>query len=102
MLPLEFPRASGDNDDVLHSSAIPFVLLHLACFGAIWTGVTWEGIDIGIGLYWLRIFAVDAGYHSYFAHRFYSTRRSIQFALAFLAQSSAQKSVLWWAAKHRP
>ena len=24
-----------------------------------------------------------------------------QFALAFIAQSSAQKSVLWWAAKHR-
>jgi stearoyl-CoA desaturase (delta-9 desaturase) len=52
-------------------------------------------------LYWLRIFAIGAGYHRYFSHRSYSTSRVFQFFLAFLAQTSAQKSVLWWAAKHR-
>jgi stearoyl-CoA desaturase (Delta-9 desaturase) len=52
-------------------------------------------------LYWLRIFAIGAGYHRYFSHRAYRTSRVFQFILAFLSQSSAQKSVLWWAAKHR-
>jgi len=52
-------------------------------------------------LYWLRIFSIGAGYHRYFSHHAYSTSRAFQFVLAFLSQTSAQKSVLWWAAKHR-
>jgi stearoyl-CoA desaturase (Delta-9 desaturase) len=80
---------------------VPFILVHLACFGAIWTGVTGAAVGIGIALYWLRMFAIGAGYHRYFSHRAYSTSRAFQFILAFLAQSTAQKSVLWWAAKHR-
>jgi stearoyl-CoA desaturase (Delta-9 desaturase) len=92
---------ADDHDDIMYPSAIPFVLVHLACFGAIWTGVTWEAMALGIGLYWLRIFAIGAGYHRYFAHRAYATGRAFQFVLAFLSQSTAQKSVLWWAAKHR-
>ena len=48
-----------------------------------------------------RMFAIGAGYHRYFSHRAYRTSRPVQFVLAFLSQSSAQKSVLWWAAKHR-
>ena len=47
------------------------------------------------------MFAIGAGYHRYFSHRAYATSRVFQFVLAFLAQSTAQKSVLWWAAKHR-
>ena len=85
----------------MYPSAIPFVLVHLACLGAIWTGVTWTGVAIALALYWLRIFAIGAGYHRYFSHRAYETSRAFQFVLAFLAQTTAQKSVLWWAAKHR-
>ena len=91
----------GEHDDIVYPSAIPFVLVHLACFGAIWTGVTWQALTICIVLYWLRIFAIGAGYHRYFSHRAFATSRAFQFILAFLAQSTAQKSVLWWAAKHR-
>jgi stearoyl-CoA desaturase (delta-9 desaturase) len=47
------------------------------------------------------MFAIGAGYHRYFSHRPYGTSRVVQFILAFLAQTTAQKSVLWWAAKHR-
>ena len=47
------------------------------------------------------MFAIGAGYHRYFSHRAYATSRVFQFILACLAQSTAQKSVLWWAAKHR-
>jgi stearoyl-CoA desaturase (delta-9 desaturase) len=93
--------AHGDHDDIMYPSAIPFVLVHLACFGAIWTGVTWQALVLCVVLYWLRIFAIGAGYHRYFSHRAYTTSRVFQFILALLSQTTAQKSVLWWAAKHR-
>ena len=90
-----------EHDDIIYPSAIPFVIVHLACFAAIWSGVTWPAVAICVALYWLRIFSIGAGYHRLFSHRAYSTSRVFQFLLAFLAQSSAQKSVLWWASKHR-
>ena len=87
--------------DIVYPSTIPFIIVHLVCFAAIWTGVTVEAVAIGVGLYWLRIFAIGAGYHRYFSHRAYETSRAFQFVLAALAQSTSQKSVLWWAANHR-
>ena len=87
--------------DIVYPSTIPFIIVHLTCFAAIWTGVTVEAVAIGVGLYWLRIFAIGAGYHRYFSHRAYETSRAFQFVLAALAQSTLQKSVLWWAANHR-
>jgi stearoyl-CoA desaturase (delta-9 desaturase) len=95
------PGSSVEIDDIIYPSAVPFVLVHLACFGALWSGVSWSAIILCVTLYWLRIFAIGAGYHRYFSHRAFATSRVFQFILAFLAQSTAQKSVLWWAAKHR-
>jgi stearoyl-CoA desaturase (delta-9 desaturase) len=91
----------ADHADIVYPSAIPFVVVHLVCIAAVWTGITWQAVAIGIVLYWVRIFAIGAGYHRYFSHRAYSTSRAFQFVLAVLSQSTAQKSVLWWAAKHR-
>ena len=91
----------ADHDDIVYPSAIPFVIVHLLCFAAIWTGVTAEALIICASLYFLRIFAIGAGYHRYFSHRAYSTSRAFQFVLAFLSQTTTQKSVLWWAGKHR-
>ncbi len=88
-------------DDIIYPSSVAFILVHLACFGALWSGVTWQAVVIGLGLLWGRMFAIGAGYHRYFSHRAYSTGRVFQFLLAAMAQSTAQKSVLWWAAKHR-
>jgi stearoyl-CoA desaturase (delta-9 desaturase) len=96
------PSINRDSStDIVYPSTIPFIIVHLVCFAAIWTGVTVEAVALGIGLYWLRIFAIGAGYHRYFSHRAYETSRVFQFALAVLAQSTSQKSVLWWAANHR-
>jgi stearoyl-CoA desaturase (Delta-9 desaturase) len=91
----------GEHDDIIYPSAIPFTIVHLTCLAAIWTGITWQAVAIGIGLYWLRIFSIGAGYHRYFSHRAYATSRIAQFILAFMAQTTLQRSVLWWAAKHR-
>src|ERR1700722_4704922 len=89
------------SDDIAYPSSTAFLLLHLACFAAFWTGVTPRAAVLGAVLYLVRIFAIGAGYHRYFSHRAYRTGRAFQFALAVLSQSTAQKSVLWWASKHR-
>ena len=89
------------HEDIVYPSTIAFILVHLACFGAIWSGITWQAIVICIVLYWGRIFAIGAGYHRYFSHRAYSTSRWFQFVLALWARARSQKSVLWWAQKHR-
>jgi stearoyl-CoA desaturase (delta-9 desaturase) len=94
-------QASAAGDDIIYPSIIPFLIVHLGCLAAIWTGITWPAVALCVTLYWLRMFAVTAGYHRYFSHRSFATGRVFQFVLAFLAQSTAQKSVLWWAAKHR-
>ena len=63
---------------------VAFVLfwaIHVACFAAIWTGVSVKSVVIAISLYWLRMFAVTAGYHRYFAHRTFKTSRLFQFLL---------------------
>ena len=96
------PAPSGEpHDDIIYPHTIPFVLVHLACFGAIWTGVTWTAVWVAVALYVVRMFGVTAAYHRYFSHRSYKTSRFFQFCLAFLAQSSAQRGALWWAAIHR-
>lgn len=93
--------APVSDKDVVYPDTIPFVLVHLACLGAFWTGITPTAIVLAVSLYWLRMFGIGAGYHRYFSHKAFRTGRVFQFILAFLAQSTAQKSVLWWAAKHR-
>jgi stearoyl-CoA desaturase (delta-9 desaturase) len=96
------PRPGGDpSDDIAYPSAIAFVLIHLACLAAFATGVTGTALLFAVALYVLRMFAITAGYHRYFSHRAFRTSRAFQFVLAFLAQTSAQKGTLWWAAHHR-
>ncbi|HEX8850207.1 MAG TPA: acyl-CoA desaturase [Gemmatimonadaceae bacterium] len=89
------------HDDIIYPEAIPFVLLHLAAFAAIWTGVTTGTLVLCLVLYVVRMFGVTGGYHRYFSHRTFKTSRVFQFMLAFLAQSSAQRGIMWWAGKHR-
>jgi len=94
-------EANNADDDIVRPSILPFVAVHIGCLAAIWTGVTWEALDICLALYWLRMFAITAGYHRLFSHRAYAASRAFQFIIACLAQSSLQRSVLWWSATHR-
>ena len=95
------PRLASADADIVYPAAIPFLLVHLSCLAVFWSGVSWRAVGLCAVLYWIRMFAIGAGYHRYFSHRAFATSRPVQFALAFLAQSSAQSSVLWWASKHR-
>ncbi|MBV9772589.1 MAG: fatty acid desaturase [Gemmatimonadetes bacterium] len=94
-------HADDHHDDIIYPATIPFVLLHLACFGILWTGVSRASLLLCAALYLVRMFGVTAGYHRYFSHRSYRTSRVGQFLLAFLCQTSAQQGILWWASKHR-
>src|SRR5512135_2592006 len=80
---------------------LPFIGAHLACFAAFFIGFRWSYLVLAIALYYVRMFFVTAGYHRYFSHRSFKTSRVFQFILAFLAMTSSQKGVLWWAAHHR-
>jgi len=82
--------------------SIPFFAVHVAAVaGVIWLGWSWWGLLLAVGLYYLRMFGVTAGYHRYFSHRTFKTSRVMQFFFAVLAMSSSQKGVLWWASHHR-
>jgi stearoyl-CoA desaturase (delta-9 desaturase) len=78
-----------------------FILVHVGALTAFWTPFSWSLVWLCLGLYWLRMFAITAGYHRYFAHRSFKTSRAFQFILAFVGASSMQKGPLWWAGHHR-
>jgi stearoyl-CoA desaturase (Delta-9 desaturase) len=80
---------------------VVFVGIHLLPLLAFYTHVTPFDWVVAVVLYVLRMFFVTGGYHRYFAHRTFKTSRWFQCLLAFAAQTSAQKGVLWWAAHHR-
>ena len=55
--------ARGHDGDIGYPGAIPFALVHLACFAAVWTGVDLRALVICAVLYGIRMFAITAGYH---------------------------------------
>jgi stearoyl-CoA desaturase (Delta-9 desaturase) len=81
--------------------ALPFASVHLACLAAFFVRFRWSDVVLCLGLYYGRMFFVTAGYHRYFSHRSFKTSRAFQFVLAYLAMTSSQKGILWWAAHHR-
>jgi stearoyl-CoA desaturase (delta-9 desaturase) len=91
--------ASENRIQVIES--LPFLVAHLACSGAIFTGVSWGPLGLCISHYVIRMFGITAGYHRYFAHRSYRTSRWFQFVLAWVGCSAVQKGPLWWASHHR-
>lgn len=78
-----------------------FALVHVAAVVGLFMGAPWQVWVLCFALYFIRMFAVTGVYHRYFSHRTYKTSRWFQFVLAFLAQTSSQRGVLWWAAHHR-
>src|SRR5688572_4217965 len=82
--------------------SLPFWLTHVAAVvGVILLGWSWAGLALAAALYYLRMFAISAGYHRLFSHRSYRTSRPVQLAVAVLGCTAAQQGPLWWAAHHR-
>jgi stearoyl-CoA desaturase (delta-9 desaturase) len=78
-----------------------YVLLHVACLGVFWTGLTWVTFQCLLVGFLVRMWGLTVGYHRYFAHRAFETSRVMQFALALLGTLCLQGGVLWWAETHR-
>lgn len=87
--------------DIVQWASLPFLLVHLAGFLVLFTGVGWSAVAVCLATFWIRMFAVTGGYHRYFSHRSYKTSRGFQLVLAVLGSTALQKGVLWWAAHHR-
>jgi stearoyl-CoA desaturase (delta-9 desaturase) len=82
--------------------SLPFIGFHFAALAAaILVPPSAADIALCVGMYYLRMFGIGAGFHRYFAHRTYSTSRAFQFFMAFLGGTAMQKGGLWWAANHR-
>ena len=92
-----------DSDERLDPvTSLPFFGVHVAAIvGAFLVGWHWWYPVAAIVAYYVRMTFVTVGYHRYFSHRAFKTSRVFQFFMAFMAESSAQKGALWWAAHHR-
>lgn len=96
------PDASKDGVRELELLRIlPFLGVHLACFLALFTGVSVFALCVMLFMYAFRVLGITVGYHRYFAHRAFRTSRPMQFFLALMGASAVQRGPLWWAAHHR-
>jgi stearoyl-CoA desaturase (delta-9 desaturase) len=92
----------GEDEKLDRANSIPFFAAHLvALCGPFFVGFSWKLVVLAIVLYFVRMAGVTIGYHRYASHRSFKTSRAFQFVLAFWAQTSVQKGMLWWAAHHR-
>jgi len=98
---MSYPRAAvSEHNDVAHPFAIPFALTHLAGIGVFWFGVTYQSIVICLVL-------TGCACSRLVPDIIATSRISLQDKPCIsvharaLGASSAQKSALWWAAKHR-
>ena len=81
--------------------SIPFIAVHLMCFGVYWVGWSWTAVAVAVAFYFIRMFAITGWYHRYFSHRTFKTSRTVQLAFAILGGMCVQRGPLWWAGHHR-
>ncbi|MCP5070760.1 MAG: hypothetical protein GY946_29705 [bacterium] len=92
--PLEHREPPDDRMDWLGSSA--FLIMHAAVVSVFFVTGSWGLVALCLILCAVRMLGVVGGCHRYFSHRSCKLGRLPQFVMAGLAQSSAQKGVLWW------
>lgn len=80
---------------------VGIVLIHVGTIWAFVRGATLKLVLLAVAFYFVRMFAITAGYHRYFSHRAFKTSRVVQFLFALLGTTATQKGPLWWASTHR-
>lgn len=83
------------------TSRVVVLGIHLACFAAIWVGVSWTAALVCAVSYLLRGFGITAGYHRLFSHRSYRAHPVFRTILGILGVSAVQGCPLKWAKEHR-
>ncbi len=89
------------DERIIWQDTILFIVLHAVAIYTIGSQFEWRWVGLALASYYLRMFALSAGFHRYFSHRSYKTSRPFAFFLAFLGECSLQKGALWWASHHR-
>ncbi len=100
-LPREPGQRARSVRDLQWRDAGPFVVLHVLGIAGVFMGASVQVWALCLALYVVRMFAITGFYHRYFSHRTFKTSRLFQFVMAFVAETSSQRGVLWWAAHHR-
>src|SRR5258708_32273899 len=80
---------------------VGIILIHFGTVLAFWRGADAGLVAMAVAFYLVRMFAITAGSHRYFAHRSFKTSRAFQFLLATLGTPATHKEPLWWAASPR-
>ena len=94
--------SAAKREGIPYRRSVPMYICHgIAIFGPFVVRFSWSCVVLAAVLYVLRMIALSAGYHRYFAHRTYRTSRAFQFVLAFIGGTCTQRGALWWAANHR-
>lgn len=91
----------NSDERIIWQDTILFIVLHAVAIYTIGFHFEWRWVGLALASYYLRMFALSAGFHRYFSHRSYKTSRPFAFFLAFLGECSLQKGALWWASHHR-
>ena len=82
-------------------SLLLFVAMHLAACTIFFVPFSTRVVALAVGGYWLRMWAITAGYHRYFSHRSFKTSRAFQFVLGLLGTTAMQNGPIWWTSWHR-
>jgi stearoyl-CoA desaturase (delta-9 desaturase) len=77
------------------------LLVHIGALCVFFVPFDTDLLIVAAVTFFVRIFAMEAGYHRYFSHKSYKTSRWFQFVIALVAASGAQRGPLWWAQHHR-
>jgi stearoyl-CoA desaturase (Delta-9 desaturase) len=85
--------------DVL--SDVLFALMHASVLGVFLVPFSWKLVLFAGAAYVVRMAAITAGFHRYFAHRAFKTSRFTQAVIAVLGATAMQNGPLWWASVHR-
>ncbi len=81
--------------------SMPLLVMHVSCVGVFFVKGGWPAAIICAVMYLLHVFALTAGFHRYFSHKTFKTSRAVQWILAVLGTTAAQRDPLWWASHHR-
>lgn len=80
---------------------LPFLGVHFGAICCVFYPVNSFYLYNMVISYLIRMFAITAFYHRFFAHKSYKTNRFFQGVFAFIGGTAVQRGACWWAAHHR-
>src|SRR5688572_22272281 len=92
-----FDTSAADEDadeGIDWARVVPFIGMHVMCFGVIFVGFSWFALWVALALYAVRMFAITGFYHRYFSHKAFKTSRAAQFLFGLIGASCVQRGPL--------